>query len=98
MAIAIGQIGMNAESFYFLSPEEFEEIYKKWSDKRDADLRTSWEQTRLICYWSIYKLKSVMPLKSFMPLAWDGMKDKPKKVKDPERFARLKKEYGEVTP
>ena len=89
---------MDARSFYFLSPEEFETIYQKWSEKRDAELRTSWEQTRQICYWSVYKLKNVMTIKSFMPLAWDKDDVKKKKVKDPERYERLKEKYGETTP
>lgn len=89
---------MDARSFYFLSPEEFEIIYQKWSEKRDAELRISWEQTRKICYWSVYKLKTVLTIENFMPLVWDKEKAQGKKVKDLERYERLKERYGETTP
>jgi hypothetical protein len=103
MGIALGQMGMDIQSFYQLTPEEFEEIYTRWSELRDSEFRNSWEQTRCNSYWSIKASLKNVTMQKFMPLPWDKTKDKSKKTKgntlgekahDLERFERLKKKYG----
>ncbi len=91
---------MDIQSFYRLTPDEFEMLYDKWSELRDAEFKNRWEQTRKLCYWAGKQLKPNVSIKAFMPFPWDKAKDKSKKTKgntkihDPERFERLKKEYG----
>jgi hypothetical protein len=101
LGIALGQMGMDINSFYQLTSGEFEIVFNKWSDLRDAEFRNKWEQTRLQCFYSFRPyMDKKKTIKRFMPFAWDGKtKDKRKrtKVRDPKRFERLKKEYGVTT-
>jgi hypothetical protein len=92
-------MGMDIQSFYQLTPGEFEVIYSKWSEFKDAELRNGWEQTRAKCYWIAGpNLKKGITIKSFMPFSWDKIKKtrtkKQGRIHDPERFKRLQEEYG----
>lgn len=96
-------MGMDIQSFYHLTPYEFEVVYNKWNEQRDAEFKDRWEQTRKISFWTgVMNLKNKSILK-FMPFTWDNAqgtghraqsKKKGKKVHDTKRFERLKKEYG----
>jgi hypothetical protein len=88
-----------------LTPDEFEQVYEKWSDSRDAEYRNEWEQTRLKCFYIARPtLKNPrMAVTTFMPFPWEkrrkgeggkGRRGEREKVHDPERFERLKKKYG----
>ena len=97
-------MGLDIQSFYQLTPDEFETVYTRWSDARDSQFRNGWEQTRMKCYYSAAPyMKSKVSAKAFMPFPWEkkgaapepGAKAKREKaVKDPERFKALKQRYG----
>lgn len=88
---------MDIQSFYHLSPSEFNVVYKTWAEKHDRDNQNRWEQIRLVCYHAIRPyMKQKRSLKKFMPLPWDKKsKKKEGRRRDPRRFERLKKRYGE---
>jgi hypothetical protein len=88
---------MDIHTFYHLSPQEFEVIYRHWAERSDTDNRKNWEQVRLICYHAIRPyMKRSISLTKFMPLAWDKKsKSLRSRKKDPKRFEMLKKKYGE---
>ena len=94
-------MGMDIQTFYQLTPGEFEIIFNKWSELRDAEFRNTWEQTRFKCFYSVRPyIDKKITIKRFMPFAWDNKaKDKRKRTKvlDTKRFERLKKEYGATT-
>lgn len=103
MGIALGQMGMTAESFYQLTPSEFEEAYLKWSDKRDGDFKNGWLQTRKICFHvAAPYLKKGATEKSIMRFPWEEGKRGQNKTEtakpDPERLAKLKEKYGDQIP
>lgn len=89
---------MDIQSFYHLTIAEFEGIYEKWSDRREAEFKNGWEQTRAKSYWSIKPYLKRMSMAAFMPFKWDlkkrGKTPKNQKVHDQERFEKLKKQYG----
>jgi hypothetical protein len=103
-------MGMDIVTFYHLTPDEFEQVYEKWSDSRDAEYKNKWEQTRLICYYAIRpNLKGNPKVTTFMKFPWEkaqgrghgaevnastGSAGSAEKIHDPERFERLKKKYG----
>lgn len=93
---------MDIQSFYHLTPDEFEVIYKKWSEVRDSDFKNGWDQLRIISYQvylSNQLLKNKKAMTAFMPFPWDKNKKagiaKSKNIRDHKRFERLKNEYGE---
>jgi len=90
---------MDIQSFYHLSPGEFEVIYKRWTESNERDKQNSWEQIRLVCYHAIRPyMKRKTSLKKFMPLPWDNkkkIKSQEGRKRDPRRFNMLKKKYGE---
>jgi hypothetical protein len=108
MGIALGQMGMDIQTFYRLSPEEFEIVYTEWSKLRNGEFENTWEQTRAIAFWSTVANLKNKSIKKFMPLPWDNEKKKRvassqaprndggkrEKAHDPERFERLKAKYG----
>jgi hypothetical protein len=96
-------MGMDIQTFYRLSPDEFEIVYTEWSKLRNGEFENTWEQTRAMAFWSTIENLKNKSIVKFMPLPWDKdkTKDKSKKTKgtgekahDPERFERLKKKYG----
>ena len=99
--MALGEMGMDIQSFYHLSPDEFRVVRERWAKQRDNDWKKNWEQVRLICYHSIRPyLKRSIKLNRFMPFTWDkGRKGKIRSTtgrkRDPKRFEMLKKKYGE---
>jgi hypothetical protein len=87
---------MDINSFYQLSPAEFEITYSKWGEMRNADYENKWEQTRLNSFWSAAAYLKKRNVFRFMPFPWDKKnkkKVKPKK-RDPQRVDNLKKKYG----
>jgi len=90
-------MGMDAETFYQLSPKEFEKVFERWKNKQDEDYKERWEQIRLICYHTRMPELKPVRLLAFMKFPWDlGRKKGSGPVKkDPERFERLKQKYGE---
>ena len=47
MGVALGCIHLSLDDFLRLTPEEFDDIYKAYSDDREAVYRSGWEQTRI---------------------------------------------------
>lgn len=87
-----------------MTPDEFEEVYLKWSDKREGDIRMQWETTRMVCYHTVVPyMKRKSSIKAFMPLPWEkARKSKKKKddrpIHDEKRFEKLKAKYGNEIP
>lgn len=90
---------MSFDTFSSLTIQEFERVYRKWAEKEDELKQESWEQTRMLSFYMLQtkKLKDGVSMTTFMPLPWDGKaKTEKKKLRDPERFAKLKEKYGET--
>jgi len=52
--------------------------------------RTSWEQTRYKCYYSVAPhVKKMKPLREFMPFEWDDETNPRKKASQPSTKARM---------
>lgn len=47
IGIALGQIGMDYETFLRLTPDEFNATFKAWGEKREADGQGDWNRMRL---------------------------------------------------
>jgi hypothetical protein len=91
---------MSYATFCQLTVKEFDKILGRWAEKSNREFEDRWEQTRIKSYFSIARyLKENTSIQAFMKFAWDGKKkgNQPQgKIRDPERFERLKKEYGET--
>lgn len=48
MGVALGCIHLSLDDFLRLTPEEFDDIYKAYSDDREAVYRSGREQTRIL--------------------------------------------------
>lgn len=82
--MACGEIGLNLNYFYSLTPRQFYNIVEGYSKKEDQLFKRSWEQTRLLAFYAAYnfesKDKNLTPEK-FYPLPWEQKKkvsNKPK--------------------
>jgi uncharacterized phage-like protein YoqJ len=94
LAIALGEMKMSFDSFCALTVEEFDRVLKRWSEDRDSDYKDKWERARLIA--TVPHLKDKSAIIKMLTFPWDKSKNTTIKVRDPERFERLKKEYGET--
>jgi len=64
-------MGLNIDYFYSLTPREFNNIFKGYSEKENAQLKLSWEQTRIIAYHSVMWGKDIPKIVDFMPFLWE---------------------------
>lgn len=102
MGIALGQIGLDIETFYQLTPDEFEEIYERWAEARDSDFKNRWHQTRKICFWAAGPyMKKGSTEQSVMKFPWEKKgksKGKTAARPDKERLNDLRTRYGDKIP
>ena len=48
LGIAVGNIGMPYNDFCAITPEEFNNIYRAYSEERTAQYQDSWERMRML--------------------------------------------------
>lgn len=73
-------MGLNDVFFYSLTQRRFYNIYNGWQERRDAEQRERWEQTRNICWFSWTtpgKNATGMTIKKMMPFPWDETDETP---------------------
>jgi hypothetical protein len=102
MGIALGQIGLDAETFYQLTPEEFEEVYERWAEARDSEFKNKWHQTRKICFWAAGPyMKKGSTEQSVMRFPWEKRNKTKTRItakQDKERLEELRQRYGDQIP
>ena len=85
----MGALGIDPT--YFLddmSQEGFALAYQGWDESK----RDSWEQARLIAYWSgIDKIKGSPSIEKFLPLQWDKQRKQSAPKSTKKRFQELDK-------
>ena len=66
---------MSLDDFVRLTPDEFEAVAAKISEREDERRRDGWEQARIVAKMAVSPyLKQDMSLEQFMPLPWDEKK------------------------
>lgn len=88
----VGECGITPQ--YFLddmSQDEIAALMKTRFKIKTDDIRMSWEQTRILAYYSSFDKINVKTLKKFMPFEWD-IPDAPVKIIPPEERDRRLKE------
>lgn len=93
--MACGEIGLDIQYFYQLTPREFNNIVKGFAKKREDALHLSWEQTRSIMFTvaapNLPKSKKHLKITDFMPFPWEKStteKTKPNKEDLKEVFKK----------
>ena len=80
LGIAVGNIGMPYNDFCAITPEEFNNIYRAYSEERTAHYQDSWERMRMFATIIIqpYAKKGLTPQK-LLSFPWE--KKKPEHTK-----------------
>ena len=80
LGIAVGNIGMPYNDFCAITPEEFNHIYRAYSEERTAQYQDSWERMRTLATNIIqpYAKKGLTPQKL---LSFQKKKKKPEHTK-----------------
>ncbi len=66
---------MSLDDFVRLTPDEFEAVAAKISEREDERRRDGWEQARIVAKIAVSPyLEQDMSLEQFMPLPWDEKK------------------------
>lgn len=81
LGIAVGNIGMPYNDFCAITPEEFNHIYRAYSEERTAQYQDSWERMRLLAAILLqpHVKENVTPQKIlFFP--WEKKKPEPTKA------------------
>lgn len=80
LGIAVGNIGMPYNDFCAITPEEFNHIYRAYSEERTAQYQDNWERMRMLATISIqpYAKNGLTP-QNFLSFPWE--KKKPEHTK-----------------
>lgn len=80
LGIAVGNIGMPYNDFCAITPEEFNNIYRAYSEERTTQYQDSWERMRMLATIIIqpYAKKGLTPQK-LLSFPWE--KKKPEHTK-----------------
>lgn len=71
--MALGEIGLNYNDFYALTPRSFTNIINGLRNRQYTESKERWEQIRYLFYASLKPhLKGNPSLRSLMPLPWDN--------------------------
>ncbi len=71
--MALGEIGLNYNDFYALTPRSFTNIVEGFRNRQYTESKISWEQIRYLFYATLKPhLKGNPSLRSLMPLPWDN--------------------------
>lgn len=89
-------MGLSAEEFRRLTPDEFNAVYKEWRDMADSEARGAWERCRWIC-WYILRPYAKRSFKrtDVMRFDWDGQTGAPRRM-TPEERAKEKEEFEKL--
>lgn len=81
LGIAVGNIGMPYNDFCAITPEEFNHIYRAYSEERTAQYQDSWERMRMFATISIqpYAKNGLTP-QNLLSFPWEKKKPEPTKA------------------
>ena len=75
----MANVGLSHDDFYRCTIEELEEIFRRWEDRRESDIRTSWEQMRLHAVMTMQPhCKKRLNAKTILPFPWEAEPKTPK--------------------
>ena len=101
LGIAVGNIGMPYNDFCAITPEEFNHIYRAYSEERTAQYQDSWERMRMFATIIIqpYAKKGLTPQK-LLSFPWEkknpeNTKGAPEASKE-DALKRFEKVLGKV--
>lgn len=103
LGVALGAIGLSYDDFCRLTPEEFEEVYKAFRERSDAEYKDEWVRMRMLATIVIQPhLKRKMTPEKLLPLPWDNVGKKARRddaprttpEEDLKRFEKLLKRVG----
>lgn len=81
---------MSLDDFVRLTPDEFEAVAARISEREEERRRDGWEQARIVAKMAISPyLKQDMSLEQFMPLPWDERRRKAKILSKEEDRKRM---------
>jgi hypothetical protein len=83
--VACGEMGLNLDYFYSLTPREFNNILEGYRKKEETYFNNSWEQTRLIAFNAAFNFETKdkgITAQKWMPLPWEQNK---KELKPPTK-------------
>ena len=56
--VAMGEMGLQLEYFYSLTPREFDNIVVGYREKEENQFKNNWEQTRLIAFNAAFNFET----------------------------------------
>lgn len=81
LGIAVGNIGMPYNDFCAITPEEFNHIYRAYSEERTAQYQDSWERMRMLATIIIQPYaKNGLTLQNILSFPWEKKKPEPTKA------------------
>lgn len=79
LGIAVGNIGMPYNDFCAITPEEFNHIYRAYSEERTAQYQDSWERMRMLAAILLQPhVKGDVTLQKILFFPWEKKKTKKK--------------------
>lgn len=71
--MALGEIGLEIDQFYYLTPREFYNLLRGYRKKEQEKEKLSWEQVRLQIYYSVlpYSKETNLTPKDILLLPWE---------------------------
>ena len=92
-------MGMGFSDFCSCTPSEFREVYEAWKLHDEYSVRSSWEQTRVLCTAMLQPYsKKKLRVRDVFPLPWDRKgQQEADALSEAERKAQYeaaKKRYG----
>lgn len=101
LGIAVGNIGMPYNDFCAITPEEFNHIYRAYSEERTAQYQDSWERMRMFATIIIqpYAKNGLTP-QNLLSFPWEKKKPEHTKaapaVSKEDALKRFEKVLGKV--
>ena len=101
LGIAVGNIGMPYNDFCAITPEEFNHIYRAYSEERTAQYQDSWERMRMLATVIIqpYAKNGLTP-QNLLSFPWEKKKPEHTKVapavSKEDALKRFEKVLGKV--
>ena len=99
MGVALGCIHLSLDDFLRLTLDEFNAVYKAYTEDREATYRNAWEQMRLLGTISISPhVKRAPTPQKLIPFPWDKTKHRLKtdapQISKTDALARFKRRAG----
>lgn len=88
-------MGLSYNDLYDLTPRSFSNASKGFFELRKEDIRTSWEQVRVIAHVTASPhLKNKIKAQELLPFPWDKENKKKRvKIASPEEIKKVIKSY-----